>query len=832
MKVNRSRLVSIFELFSCAKYGNMSTLRHVFSICIFLAAIASSLGSAKAEGEGEKVTSSKLPGVVESGAAISETAKYTRKISYGIEKQAAGKVNASADQKAAASVTEFVFREIITIKALTPQARIKEGGYKIEKLSSPPRLVIDLPSSNGKISGISTSNGEIARSSQTIAKIRVGMHSNSERIVLDLASKDGISQVENYSATLVNGDLKIILNSASAATAPRITLAASSEPSDEAPQSALRSLTFAPAANGGNMLVAELDQLPVSGFNIKKTAPSEYVLNLPQVTLDQAASSVLVAPPLSGIVRSARPVSSSDGTKIRIFVAPEATISARIDGKKVLIGQFSSTPTEAELMAQLADETKSKDAKLSESSKPFSDAQTEEAREDDLERVASLLGEEEKYVGRLISLDLQDTDIDNALRIIAEVSNLNIIASEDVTGKITLRLIDVPWDQALDVILKTNGLDKVQEGNVVRIAPVEKLRLEREALKQAQIAQKELKPLLVEYIRISYARASELKPLVETVLTERGSVAYDERTNQIIVKDIDEGVRNVAKLVSKLDLRTPQILLETQIVEANRSILRELGSILDFSLNYTPETGNATGSNFPNSVVINGGLADGSLPFSNFPATSVSASKGGLVSAVLESADGTKSLGAQISSLEEEGKAKVVSRPSVATTNNKPATIKSVEKIRIKLPDSGLSVATGAGATANGGAQVATEVIEIGIVLDVTPQASPDYYVLLDIRAKSSTLGNVQVDNIPSEIERSANSTVLVSSGQTFAMGGIYKIQDNEDISGIPFLKDIPVLGTFFRFTGVRGKDEELLFFLTPRIIEGSFDDAAMRVTS
>ena len=148
-----------------------------------------------------------------------------------------------------------------------------------------------------------------------------------------------------------------------------------------------------------------------------------------------------------------------------------------------------------------------------------------------------LLGESQ-YTGRLISLDLQDTDIDNSLKIIAELSNLNIITSGDVAGKVTLRLNDVPWDQALDVILKTNGLDKVQEGNVIRIAPVEKLRIEREQLRQSMQAADELEPLKVQYVRVSYAKAAELQPLVESVITERGAVAFDERTNQLIVKDI------------------------------------------------------------------------------------------------------------------------------------------------------------------------------------------------------------------------------------------------------------------------------------------------------
>jgi type IV pilus assembly protein PilQ len=247
----------------------------------------------------------------------------------------------------------------------------------------------------------------------------------------------------------------------------------------------------------------------------------------------------------------------------------------------------------------------------------------------------------------------------------------------------------------------------------------------------------------------------------------------------------------------------------------------------------TPQTGNATGLNFPNSIVIGGaGSAAIGGNASAFPAAIDAKSGGSAIQIALGSADGTKSLKALLTALESEGKARIVSRPSVATTNNKQATIKSTNKIRVRLPQGGLSVATGAGANAGSGGGSATETIEVGISLDVTPQASPDYYVLLDINAKSSNVGTIQVDGIPNEIERAATSTVLVSSGQTFAMGGIYKTTESDSNSGVPFLRDIPVLGTFFRRSFFTGKDEELMFFITPRIIEGSFDDAAMRAAS
>ncbi len=598
------------------------------------------------------------------------------------------------------------------------------------------------------------------------------------------------------------------------------------------------------SGNSANpMIVAEVIGSPE--YRLEKTAPSEYVLTINKASLvNSEDASTLLADPKSTGIRSVRTTSSADATVVRIFSQPDAYLAARMSAGRLIVenttdlakaakqlvgdetdrAQLDPKATEAKENKEKAEVTKSDDT-----AKPVvSSAAGTELSDTD---VGALLDDSSKYTGRLISLDLQDTDIDNSLRIIAEVSNLNIVASDDVTGKVTLRLTDVPWDQALDVILKTNGLDKVIEGNVMRVAPVGKLREEREALKQAQQAEEELEPLSVKYLRVSYAKAAELKSLVETVLSERGTVAYDERSNQLIVKDVRKGLKNVIELVNKVDLRTPQVLLETQIVEATRNLGRELGAELGFQMIQSPLTGNGTGLNFPAAIAVGGSAVAGGITGVSFPVAS-NAAGGSAVTALFDSADGTKSLQLRLSALESEGRVRVISRPAVATTNNKAATIKSVEKVRVRLPNGGLSVATGAGAAANGAPAIATEIIEAGIVLDVTPQASPDYFVLLDIRAKSSSFSSREADGIPNEIERSASSTVLVSSGQTFALGGIYKIADSDRISGVPFFKDIPVLGNLFRRSLIDNNDEELLFFITPRIVEGSFDDASMKSAS
>jgi type IV pilus assembly protein PilQ len=576
-------------------------------------------------------------------------------------------------------------------------------------------------------------------------------------------------------------------------------------------------------------------------YSILRTAPSEYVMTLEDTGLTEGLEAAPEFPQSERTgIRSIRATTEGGKTLIRIFAQPSSYLTARRAGKKLIVEETSNLRTIVDDIRAQVDPRKVA-AMPTAAGTPAAAAKPETnkeqsasaaARKDKDAEIASILDPSAQYTGRLISLDLQDTDIDNALRIIAEVSNLNIVASDEVTGKVTLRLSDVPWDQALDVILKTNGLDRVLEGNVMRVAPVEKLRQERELLKQARQAEEELEALAVKYLRVSYAKAAEIKALVETVLSERGTVAYDERSNQLIVKDIKKGLANVLELVQKVDLRTPQVLLETQIVEANRNLTRDLGSELGFQYIQSPSTGNGTGLNFPSAVAVGGSVlpgTPGNITGSSFP-VAVSQLGGSAVSMLFDSADGTKGLELRLTQLEQEGRIRIISRPAVATTNNKPAEIKSVEKLRVKLPNGGLSVATGSGATANGAGAVATQTIEAGITLSVTPQASPDYYILLDIKANSSSFGSRQVDGIPNEISRSASSTVLVSSGQTFALGGIYKLTDVDSVAGVPFIKDIPLLGLFFSRNRADKADEELLFFITPRIVEGSFDDASMKV--
>jgi type IV pilus secretin PilQ/predicted competence protein len=568
-------------------------------------------------------------------------------------------------------------------------------------------------------------------------------------------------------------------------------------------------------------------------YDLKRTAPSEYVLSLTNTKVGEDAKPLRVAAKGAPGIRSVRVLEKKDDAVVRMFVDPTVELQVKPNANGLTVVAISAKqatamdPSARAQFVELGDQPK-KDGAAADGAKSAVANEVDQIARANPTGIRSNDGSK-TYTGRLISLDLQDTDIDNALRIIAEVSNLNIIASDDVTGKVTLRLIDVPWDQALDVILKTNGLDQVTEGNVIRIAPINKLREEREALREAKRAQEMLENLQVKYFRVSYARVEDIKSQVEGVLTERGSVGVDSRTNQLIVKDTSAGIDAAAELLKKLDLRTPQVLLETQIVESGRSLLRDLGFQWNFSYIQSPATGNSTGLNFPNTVAVggqdvNGGPGDFAF---NFPAA-VGASEGTVINAILSSADGSKTVTARLTALENENKIRVISRPQIATVNNKEAQVRSVETLRVRTPSSGTAVSTGSGAQASAAANNAFQEIEVGITLRVTPQASPDHYVLMDVNARSSTLGTERVDNIPSTLDREATSTVLVKSGQTFALGGVYRLTDVDGVSGVPFLKDMPFLGWAFRRQVANKRDEELIFFITPHIVEGSFDPSLM----
>jgi type IV pilus assembly protein PilQ len=437
-----------------------------------------------------------------------------------------------------------------------------------------------------------------------------------------------------------------------------------------------------------------------------------------------------------------------------------------------------------------------------------------------------------EYSGQRISLDFKDADIQNVLRILADVSGLNIITTEEVQGKLTMRLVDVPWDQAFDAILRAKNLDSIRDGNIVRVSTVEQLKKEREAQRAADEAQRQVEPLEVKYLKINYAKADEkMVKKVQEVLSDRGSATWDERTNTIVVRDIASGVGNASELIGHFDTQTPQVLIESNIVEAQKNFLRDLGIQWGVANKAGPGTGNSTGQNFPGSISAGGVLAGGKnspasiVPFiADFPAAAVAPGAGTAYDILLGSIDGSTTLDARLTALETDNKIKIISRPRVVTLNNQAATIEALRILRVPLPSTGTVIATGAGGVA-GSSQAATEKINTGITLTVTPQVSSDGFIFLDVFAKSSTTAPSSVASntvtVPDEIARQAESHVLIKDGETFVLGGVYQDNLTRSEQGIPYLRSIPVLGWAFKSHTDNDVRAELLVFVTPKTIVG-----------
>jgi len=435
-------------------------------------------------------------------------------------------------------------------------------------------------------------------------------------------------------------------------------------------------------------------------------------------------------------------------------------------------------------------------------------------------------GQTKVYTGQKLSLDFKDADIKNVFRLLAEVSGLNIVVTDEVNKKVTVRLLEVPWDQALDLLIDTNGLGKEQTGNIVRISTAGQLKAEKDALAAAQKAKEDLEPLQTAYFNINYAKAKDLEPKIKQLQSKRpdAAVVVDDRSNTVMVRDIKKILDNVSTLVAKFDMRTPQILIESNLIETNPTFSKNLGIQFQFQRGGTMFTNSA-----PAGPPFNATTGIFAPPLSNptgattLPAPPVFPSGlGGIVSTFASRAGGLQNLLSALQAAEVDGNVKIISRPSVVTLNNQPSTIKSQRILRVALPSS-TNIASGSGAAA--GTAVATQEIPVGVQLIVTPQASSDGYILVHILVESSSVApNATVSTgtagvIPFDtLTRNAEANVLVRDGDTIVIGGILKDTAQESTSGVPYLKDLPVLGWLFKSWSTQKALEELVVFITPRI--------------
>ena len=404
------------------------------------------------------------------------------------------------------------------------------------------------------------------------------------------------------------------------------------------------------------------------------------------------------------------------------------------------------------------------------------------------------------YMGQKISLDFQDADIHNILRIIADVSGMNVITSDTVKGKVTMKLIDVPWDLALDTILKNNKLAMVKSGNIIRVSTAEELNKEKEASAINQETSVKSEALYLKVFQINYEAAMKLKDNLKTIASPRGSIDVNERTNTLIIQDSRDRLAEMEKLIETLDKRTQQVLIEARIVEVNHSFARELG--IKWGGNFNTTTGNA----FPATIGLSGvGSGGASTAAGSIVNTGTSAVTGTL-GIKLGSVDSTALLDMQLMSLQNEGKGRILSMPKISTMNNKEAIIESGSEIPYQT--------TSADGTK-------TEFKKATLKLRVTPHITPDNFIRLEIEANKDEADRAnQLPNSPPPIlTKHAKTEVLIKDGDTTVIGGLFKETKNESESGVPFFSNIPVLGWFFKNKVNADTGEELLIFITPKIL-------------
>ena len=419
------------------------------------------------------------------------------------------------------------------------------------------------------------------------------------------------------------------------------------------------------------------------------------------------------------------------------------------------------------------------------------------------------------FRGRKISIDIKDADIHNILRLLAKEGKVNIITSDRVKGAVTLHLKLVPWDQVLDIVLHAKGLDAVYEGDIIRVAPAEDIAAERKAeLERSEVVQK-LKPLEVKLITVNHAMAADLLPRVKSILSSRGTSAYDERTNTVIVKDIDDHLAAAEDLIRRLDTQTPQVLIESRIVEVNSVDQYQLGIQWGGDALMSPATGNPTGLRFPSVIGIQGGADDPQAPVEgtavnpnfvvNLPA-SAGRGAGGVLGLTFGSIGGTANLNVRLSALENRGSVKIVSSPKITTLDNKQAIISQ----GVSIPIAQVSAAG-----------VNTVFFDAVLRLTVTPHVTQDGNIYLRLRAENNTpdFQNVGARGDPTILKKEAQTELLLNDGDTTVIGGIYTRNAGFSKSEVPVFGRIPILGALFRSHNESDRRTELLIFVTPRIV-------------
>jgi type IV pilus assembly protein PilQ len=483
--------------------------------------------------------------------------------------------------------------------------------------------------------------------------------------------------------------------------------------------------------------------------------------------------------------------------------------------------EFDVSPLNDTIVVTLQSPEKIPDALVGEAPKPpVKEAEAKKVDTTTQKEIQMGAGEQEgkkepaivegQFRGTRISLDFQDADIVPIFRLLADISGYNIVVSPEVKGKLTMKLVNVPWDQALDLILRTFALGKSMEGNIIRVAPLSVFAKESEEKARAREAMVKAEPLDTKAFPISYAKVSVVEKAIKDskMLSPRGSVSVDERTSSVVVKDVPSVFSLIEELLATLDKPTPEVLIEARIIEVNTQNTRDLGIQWGFRWNATNTLATLGGYN-----LLGKGPFTGNNFMVDFPSTSAAAGSGSGFNFGILNPSGTFGLDLVISALEKTNRGKIISNPRVVTTDNEKALI-------MQGTSEPYPVLTSEGT-------VSAAFKDVVLKVEVKPHITPTGAVGLEVSVtKEDILGVVTIQNsqVPRTSKIEANSKVLVENGETLVIGGVYKKTESTSDAGVPGIMKIPVLGWLFKNNSINDQTSELLIFITPRILERTGD--------
>ncbi|MDP6029285.1 MAG: type IV pilus secretin PilQ [Arenicellales bacterium] len=652
------------------------------------------------------------------------------------------------------------------------------------RTSAPDRIILDF---FGVASALTSPVIDVG--SGAVESVMVAQTEQRSRVVINLVAPVAYESVLDLDGlTLVIDQALVAVDAAQATPGPADSNSAGSV-RHSGGQVGL--VDFRRSPDGAGWVILELD-IDDARINVREHL-GEIVLDIDDASLDASLERRL------DVIDFATPVhyvdAFSTGTGVRVVVTPRGSFD------------FVSVQSGKRFTLEVSDKTP--------------------AGDEDLEAVT--------YAGKTISFDFQNIAVRSALQQIAQETGLNFVISDSVTGDMSLRLQDVPWDQALDTIMQTKGLARREHGNVVWIAPAEEIANQERLTLEASRQVSELEPLVSDLIQVNYAKAEDIANLLKSVravepnvqqsmfgnvsvaevqteenrlLSDRGSVTVDSRTNSLLIQDTAQKIREIRKLISELDRPVKQVLIETRIVEANEDFSRNIGVKLGLTgINSNTDLGSliGSGSTSNTAVVRNDGLSasgDGSLGV-NLPAAGIgSVAPASYAFTLAKAGAGWAALiDLEISALEAKGNGKIVANPRLLTADKQEAHIEQGQE-RIFTTN-----------TLGEGTVVTKKAV---LSLTVTPQITPDNRVILDVFVTKDSFVSPTEENINTLQVR---TQVLLDNGETVVLGGIYEQQTSESVSKVPVLGDLPILGVLFRTRGILDNRRELLIFLTPRII-------------